>query len=92
MAKKSNNIFNNTLIGSGLTSNTSNAFTVNSSSGDNVITVGPDGYCVINKLALVDDITGNKWEVRVSNGEIIVEPFEIEDKREFRINKVLKND
>ena len=91
MAKKSNNIFNNTLIGSGLTSN-SNAFTVNSSSGDNAITVGPDGYCVINKLALVDDITGNKWEVRVSNGEIIVEPCEIEDKREFRINKVLKND
>jgi hypothetical protein len=92
MAKKSNNIFNNTLIGSGLTSNASNAFTVNSSSGDNAITVGPDGYCVINKLALVDDITGNKWEVRVSNGEIIVEPCEIEDKREFRINKVLKND
>ena len=78
-----NNIFNNTLIGSGLTSNTSNTFTVNSSSGDNAITVGPDGYCVINKLALVDDITGNKWEV---------EPCEIEDKREFRINKVLKNE
>ena len=92
MATKKNNIYNNTLIGSGLTSNTSNAFTVNSSSGDNVITVGPDGYCVINKLALVDDIIGNKWEVRVSNGEIIVEPIELEDKREFKINKVLKND
>ena len=90
MAKKSNNIFNNTLIGSGLTSNTSNAFTVNSSCGDNAITVGPDGYCVINKLALVDDTTGNKWEVRVSNGEIILEPIELEDKREFKINKILK--
>lgn len=90
MATKKNNIYNNTLIGSSLTSNTSNAFTVKSSSGDNVITVGPDGYCVINKLALVDDITGNKWEVRVSNGEIIVEPIELEDKREFKINKILK--
>ena len=90
MAAKKNNIYNNTLIGSSLTSNTSNAFTVNSSSGDNVITVGPDGYCVINKLALVDDITGNKWEVRVSNGEIIVEPIELEDKREYKINKILK--
>jgi hypothetical protein len=92
MATKKNNIYNNTLIGSGLTSNTSSTFAVNSSSGDNVITVGPDGYCVINKLALVDDITGNKWEVRVSNGEIIVEPIELEDNREFKINKVLKND
>ena len=55
-----------------------------------MITVGPDGYCVINKLALVDDITGNKWEVRVSNGEIIVEPIELEDKREFKVNKILK--
>lgn len=90
MATKKNNIYNNTLIGSSLTSNTSNAFTVNSSFGDNVITVGPDGYCVINKLALVDDITGNKWEVRVSNGEIIVEPIELEDKREYKINKILK--
>ena len=69
-----------------------NIFNINSSSGDNVLTVGPDGYCVINKLALLDDITGNKWEVRVSNGELIVEPIEIEDKRDFRINKVLKND
>ncbi len=85
-----NNISNNTLIGSGLTSTTSNTFTVNSSSGDSVITVDPDGYCVINKLALVDDITGNKWEVRVSNGEIIVEPIELEDKREYKINKILK--
>jgi hypothetical protein len=92
MVTKKNNIYNNTLIGSGLTSTTSNTFTVNSSSGDSVITVGPDGYCVINKLALVDDITGNKWEVRVSNGEIIVEPIELEDKREFKINKVFKND
>jgi hypothetical protein len=69
-----------------------NMFNVNNASGGNVITVGPDGYCVINKLALIDDVTGDKWEVRVSNGEIIVEPIELEDKREFKINKVLKND
>jgi hypothetical protein len=90
MVTKKNNIYNNTLIGSGLTSTTSNTFTVNSSSVDSVITVGPDGYCVIKKLALLDDVTGNKWEIRISNGEIIVEPIELEDKREFKINKVLK--
>jgi methyl coenzyme M reductase subunit D len=69
-----------------------NIFNVNSSSGDSVITVGPDGYCVINKLALLDDVTGNKWEIRISNGEIIVEPIELEDKREHKLNKILKND
>jgi hypothetical protein len=90
MATKKNNIYNNTLIGSGLTSTTSNTFTVNSSSGDSVFKIDPDGYCVIKKLALLDDVTGNKWEVRISNGEIIVEPIELEDKREFKINKVLK--
>lgn len=69
---------------------TNNTFQVSSTSGDSVITVGPDGYCVINKLALLDDITGNKWEIRISNGEIIVEPIELEDKREHKLNKILK--
>jgi len=69
-----------------------NIFNVNSPSGDSVLKIEPDGYCVIKKLALLDDVTGNKWEIRISNGELIVEPVEIEDKREFKINKVLKND
>ena len=69
-----------------------NIFNVNNSSGDSALIIDPDGYCVIKKLALLDDVTGNKWEIRISNGEIIVEPIELEDKREFKINKVLKND
>lgn len=87
MAKKSNP----TPIGSNaITNQSNNTFAVSSTSGDSVITVGPDGYCVINKLALLDDITGNKWEIRISNGEIIVEPIELEDKREHKLNKILK--
>lgn len=83
---------NNIPIGSGLTipSVSSNTFTVNDSSGETVISVEPDGYCVIKKLALLDDVTGNKWEIRISNGEIIVEPIELEDKRDHKINKILK--
>ena len=94
MAKKSNSYQNivggaySTAIGTNTTTN--NTFQVSSTSGDSVITVGPDGYCVINKLALLDDITGNKWEIRISNGEIIVEPIELEDKREHKLNKILK--
>jgi hypothetical protein len=69
-----------------------NIFNVNSPSGDSVLKIEPDGYCVISKLALLDDVTGNKWEIRISNGELIVEPIELEDKRDHRINKILKND
>lgn len=69
-----------------------NVFNVNSSSGDSVLRIEPDGYCVITKLALLDDVTGNKWEIKISNGELIVEPIELEDKREYKLNKVFKND
>lgn len=71
---------------------TNNTFQVSSTSGGSVITVGPDGYCVINKLALLDDVTGNKWEIKISNGELIVEPIEVEDKREHKLKEILKND
>jgi hypothetical protein len=68
-----------------------NIFNINSLSGDSVLRIEPDGYCVIKKLALLDDVTGNKWEIRISNGEIIVEPIELEDKREHKLSKILKN-
>lgn len=69
-----------------------NIFNVNNSSGDSVINIDTDGYCVINKLALLDDVTGNKWEIKISNGELIVEPIELEDKREHKLKEILKND
>ena len=69
-----------------------NVFNVNSSSGDSVLRIEPDGYCVVTKLVLLDDVTGNKWEIKISNGELIVEPIELEDKREYKLNKVFKND
>jgi hypothetical protein len=69
-----------------------NIFNLNNSSGDSVINIDTDGYCVINKLALLDDVTGNKWEIKISNGELIVEPIELEDKREHKLKEILKND
>jgi hypothetical protein len=69
-----------------------NIFNVNNSSGNSVINIDTDGYCVINKLALLDDVTGNKWEIKISNGELIVEPIEVEDKREHKLKEILKND
>jgi hypothetical protein len=70
----------------------SNIFNINSPSGSSVIEVDPDGNTVIKNLVLLDDKTGNKWSIKVSGGELVIEPWELEDKREFKINKILKND
>lgn len=68
-----------------------NIFNVNGSSGSSAIEVDSDGNTVIKNLILLDEKTGNKWSIKVSAGELIIEPAKIEDKREFRINKVLDN-
>jgi hypothetical protein len=69
--------------------NNINTLLVNTSSGDPAIQVDSEGNTIIKKLFLIDDVTGNKWELRISNGNIIVEPVEIEDKREKRIDSIL---
>jgi hypothetical protein len=77
---------------SNLLPNSNNTFSVNGSSGQSAIIVEPDGSTVINKLVLVDEKTGNKWEVKISDGELIVEPLELEDKREYKLKNLLNND
>lgn len=68
-----------------------NTFQINSSnSNSSAIVVDSDGNTVINKLVLLDEKTGNKWEVKISDGELIAEPLELEDKREHKLNKILK--
>ena len=74
-----------------LTTSGSNLFAVNSTIG-NAIEVDPDGCVVIKKLVLMDEKTGRKWEVKISDGELISEPLELEDKRDHKISKILKND
>jgi hypothetical protein len=68
-----------------------NTFQVNSpGGGSNALTVDPDGNTVINKLVLLDEKTGNKWQIKISDGELIAEPLDLEDKRELKLNKILK--
>lgn len=64
-------------------------FNVNSNSLT-AINVNPDGSTVITKLVLLDEKTGNKWQIKISDGELIAEPLELEDKREYKLNKILK--
>ena len=67
-----------------------NTFQVTNPGGTNAINVGSDGSTVISKLVLLDEKTGNKWEIKISDGELIAEPLELEDKREYKLNKILK--
>ena len=67
-----------------------NTFQVTSPQGSSAITVDSDGNTVVNKLVLLDEKTGNKWQIKISDGELVVEPLELEDKRELKLNKILK--
>ncbi len=69
-----------------------NVFNVNSSSGNSAIEIDPDGYTVIKNLVLLDEKTGNKWSLKVSDGQLVVEPWELEDKREVKLKNLLNND
>lgn len=72
-----------------LTTSGSNLFAVNSTIG-NAIEVDPDGCVVIKKIVLLDEKTDRKWEVKISDGELISEPLELEDKRDHKISKIFK--
>jgi hypothetical protein len=65
-------------------------FNVNNSSNSTAINVDSDGNTVVSKLVLLDEKTGNKWQIKISDGELIAEPLELEDKREYKLNKILK--
>lgn len=69
-----------------------NTFQVNSSSGSNSLHIDSDGNTVVNKLVLIDEKTGNKWQIKISDGELLAEPLELEDKRDWRIRKLLKDE
>jgi len=43
----------------------------------------------INKLVLVDQKDGSKWDIYIHGGELIYEPHELSDKRNFRIDRII---
>jgi hypothetical protein len=67
-----------------------NVFNVDISSG-RAIEVDPDGNTVLKNLVLLDEKTGNKWSIKINDGELVVEPWELEDKREIKLKKLLND-
>lgn len=51
-----------------------------------------EGVTRLQRLVLVDQKTGEDWEVVLYDGKIHIEPFEKDEKRDFRINKVIDED
>jgi len=48
-----------------------------------------EGVTRLERLVLVDQKTGEDWEVVLYDGKIHIEPFDKDEKRNFRINKVI---
>ena len=48
-----------------------------------------EGVTRLERLVLVDQKTGKDWEVVLYDGKIHIEPFDKDEKRNFRINKVI---
>jgi hypothetical protein len=70
---------------------TNTIFNVNSPSSQSAIEVDKDGNTIIDKLVLLDEKTGNKWSIKVSDGNLSIEPWEIEDKREVKLKNLLND-
>ena len=68
-----------------------NTFQINNGSGSTSLIVDPDGLVVIPNLSLIDEKTGNKWLLKVDDGKLIVEPVELEDKREHKLKSILEH-
>lgn len=62
-----------------------------SAAGSNSLVVESDGSVVVEKLVIRDSVTGNKWNLKICDGEFVIEPTTIEDKREYKLNNILKS-
>lgn len=51
-----------------------------------------EGVTRLERLVLVDQKNGEDWEVVLYDGKIHIEPFDKDEKRDFRINKVIDED
>ena len=54
------------------------------------ITADIDGVARMDRLVLVDQKNGSEWESSIQDGNIVIEPYELVEKRDFRIEKIIK--
>jgi hypothetical protein len=64
---------------------------LNVSEKSSELTADIEGITRMDRLVLIDQRTGVEWELSISDGSISIEPYELIEKRDFRINKVIEN-
>jgi hypothetical protein len=52
-------------------------------------TIRAEGKCVLGNLVLHDRKTGKEWEIFIEDGVIYAEPWDKDERRDHRIEKVL---
>jgi hypothetical protein len=70
------------------TTTNSGLFTVSNSSSNTHLHIDNDGDVIIKKLVLLDE-NGDKWEVKINDGEIVLEPRDIRNKRNHKLKVIL---
>jgi hypothetical protein len=51
-----------------------------------------EGVTRVERLVILDQKDGKEWELVIHDGKLIVEPYEKDEKRDFRIGKVIDED
>lgn len=83
-----NNILNPWSNSSVTTTSNGGLFTVSSSTTNTHLHVDNDGDVIIKKLVLLDE-NGDKWEVKINDGEIVLEPRDIRNIRNRKLKVIL---
>lgn len=52
-------------------------------------TIRAEGKCVLGNLVLRDTKTNKEWEIFIEDGVIYAEPWDKDERRDHRIEKVL---
>jgi hypothetical protein len=63
---------------------------INPSNGEDLENLYLNGNVIVNSLILIDQSDGSKWKINISDGNLIAEPLDIVNKRNFKISKILK--
>lgn len=50
-----------------------------------------EGVTRVERLVILDQKDGKEWEILVHDGKFFIEPYEKDEKRDFRIKKVIKD-
>lgn len=51
-----------------------------------------EGVTRLDRLILIDQKDGKEWEITINDGKLYYEPYEKDEKRDFRINKILTDE